>query len=69
MMKSVLAASAMLITLCSAASAQDAMNYRHAAPAAAMQVSEAHRNSFAFAPMEEAGADVHQYHGGPKAND
>ena len=69
MMKSVLTASAMLIALCSAASAHNAMNHRHAAPAAAMQVSEAQRNSFAFAPMEEAGTDAHQYHGGPKAND
>lgn len=67
MIKSVLIASAMLVALCSAASAQDAMNYRHAASAGAMQLSETHRNSFAFAPMEEAGA--HQYHGGPKAND
>ena len=69
MMKSVLAASAMLVALCSAASAHEAMNHSHTASAAAMQISEAHRNSFAFAPVEEAGTDMHQYHGGPKAND
>jgi opacity protein-like surface antigen len=70
MMKSVLAASAMLVALCSAAAAHDAMNHSHAASAAAVQVSEAYPNSLAFAAStEEVGTDAHQYHGGPKAND
>jgi opacity protein-like surface antigen len=69
MIKSVLTASAMLVVLCSAASAHDAMKHQHMASATAIQVSEAHRNSFAFAPTEEPVADAHQYHGGPKVND
>ncbi|WP_426610246.1 hypothetical protein [Bradyrhizobium sp. McL0616] len=70
MMKSVLAASAMLVALCSVASAHEALNHSRAASAAAMQMSETHPGSFAFAaPTDEAGHDAHQYHGGPKAND
>jgi hypothetical protein len=69
MMKSVIAASAVLVALCSAANAHEAMKHSHMAPAA-MQVSDAHPGSFAFAaPTDEAGVDAHQYHGGPKMND
>ena len=70
MMKSVFAASAVLVALCSVASAHDARNHSYAASAATMQISEVHPNSFAFAgPTDEAATDAHQYHGGPKAND
>lgn len=70
MMKSVLVASAMLVALCSAAAAREAMQHPRMASEAAVQVSEVHPNSFGFAaPTEEAGYDAHQYHGGPKAND
>ncbi|MBR0731359.1 hypothetical protein [Bradyrhizobium japonicum] len=70
MTKSVLAASAILVALCSAASAHEAMKHSHMASAATVQMSETHPNSFAFAaPAAEAGYDAHQYHGGPKAND
>ncbi|WP_136624394.1 hypothetical protein [Bradyrhizobium centrolobii] len=69
-MKSVLAASAMLVALCSAAAAHDVVHHPHMASEAAVQISEAHPNSFGFAaPTEDAGYDAHQYHGGPKAND
>lgn len=70
MMKSVFVASAMLVALCSAASARDAVHHPHMTSDAAVQVSEVQPNSFGFAaPTEDAGYDAHQYHGGPKAND
>ncbi|MCD9818091.1 hypothetical protein [Bradyrhizobium japonicum] len=55
MTKSVLAASAILVALCSAASAHEAMKHSHMASAATVQMSETHPNSFAFAaPAAEA---------------
>ncbi|WP_441234743.1 hypothetical protein [Bradyrhizobium sp. 930_D9_N1_4] len=70
MMKSVFAASAVLVALCSTANAHEAMKHSYMASPAAMQVSEAHPSSYAFAaPTDEAGMDAHQYHGGPKMND
>ncbi|MGX1321056.1 hypothetical protein AB7M17_004509 [Bradyrhizobium sp. USDA 377] len=70
MIKSVLAASAMLVALCSAATAHEAMHYPSMASAATTQVSEIHPNALGFAaPTQEAGYEAHQYHGGPKADD
>jgi opacity protein-like surface antigen len=70
MMKSVLAASAVLVALCSAASAREVVHHPYMAQEAAVRISEVHPNSFAYAaPTEGAGYDMHQYHGGPKAND
>ncbi len=71
MIRSVLVASAMLVALCSAAAARDAMHHPHMASEATMRVSEVHPDSLGFAaPMgEDSGYDAHQYHGGPKAND
>lgn len=71
-MKSVLAASAMLVALCSIASAHGVVHHprSHIASDATVRISEVHPNSFAYAALaERAGYDAHQYHGGPKAND
>ncbi|WFU70340.1 hypothetical protein [Bradyrhizobium sp. CB2312] len=69
MMKSVLAASAVLVALCSAADARDVAHHPSAAEAA-VRMSQVHPGSMAYTAMsEDAGYDAHQYHGGPKAND
>jgi len=72
MMKSVFVASAMLVALCSVASAHGVVHHprSHIASGATVRISEAYSNSFAYAaPTEGAGYGAHQYHGGPKAND
>ncbi|WP_342732443.1 hypothetical protein [Bradyrhizobium sp. B117] len=70
MMKSVLAASAVLVALCSAADARDVAHHPTMASEAAVRMSQVHPGSMAYTAMsEDAGYDAHQYHGGPKADD
>ncbi|MBR0905102.1 hypothetical protein [Bradyrhizobium liaoningense] len=70
MLKSVLAASAILVALCSAAAARDVVHHPYANSESAVRMPEIQSGSMANAAMaEEAGYDTHQYHGGPKAND
>ncbi|UWU74541.1 hypothetical protein N2603_31415 [Bradyrhizobium huanghuaihaiense] len=70
MMKSVLAASAVLVALCSAAAAREVVHHPYANSEAAVQVSQVHPGSMGYSAMaEDAGYDAHQYHGGPKMND
>ncbi|MCP3381551.1 hypothetical protein NLM31_14480 [Bradyrhizobium sp. CCGUVB4N] len=74
MMKSVLAASAILVALCSAAAAaaaaRDVVHHASMASEATARMSQPHPGFMAQAAMtEDAGYDAHQYHGGPKAND
>ena len=70
MMKSVLAASAVLVALCSAASAREVMHHPYVASESAAGMSQVHPGSMGYAAMsEDAGYDAHQYHGGPKVND
>jgi hypothetical protein len=69
MTKTILATSAILIALCTAASARDAVLPQRMPPNA-VTWSEAQRNAFGFvAPTEIVEPDAHQYHGGPKSND
>ncbi|MBR1178800.1 hypothetical protein JQ617_32875 [Bradyrhizobium sp. KB893862 SZCCT0404] len=69
MMKSVLAASAVLVALCSAASARE-VHHPYVASESAAGMSQVHPGSMGYAAMsEDAGYDAHQYHGGPKVND
>ncbi len=69
MLKSVLAASAVLVALCSAAAARDVVHHPSMA-SEATAMSQLHPGSMAHAAMtEDMGYDAHQYHGGPKAND
>jgi len=70
MMKSVLAASAVLVALCSAASAREVVHHPYVASESTAGMSQAHPGSMGYAAMtEDAGYDAHQYHGGPKVND
>ena len=70
MMKSVLAASAILVALCSAAAAADGVHHASMASEATARMSQPHPGFMAHAAMtEDEGYDAHQYHGGPKAND
>ncbi|TWA99628.1 hypothetical protein [Bradyrhizobium stylosanthis] len=70
MMKSVLAASAVLVALCSAASAREVVHHPAMASETAARMSQMSPGSMAHTAMtEDAGADAHQYHGGPKVND
>ena len=70
MMKSVLAASAVLVALCSAADARGVVHHPSMASEATARMSQLHPASMAHAAMtEDMGYDAHQYHGGPKAND
>ena len=69
MTKTILTASAILIALCTAASARDAVLPQRMPPHAVIW-SEAQRNAFGFfGPTEIVEPDPHQYHGGPKSND
>lgn len=69
-MKSVFVASAMLVALCSVASARGVVHHPRSliASDATVRISEVHPNSFAYAAPAD-GYSAHQYHGGPKAND
>ena len=69
MMKSVLAASAVLVALCSAADARDVVHHPSMASEATDRMSQLHPASMAHAMTEDMGYDTHQYHGGPKEND
>ncbi|MBR0845652.1 hypothetical protein JQ607_36145 [Bradyrhizobium liaoningense] len=70
MMKSVLAASAILVALCSAAAAREVVHHPYVTSESAVGMSQVHPGSMAYTAMaEDAGYDAHQYHGGPKAND
>ncbi|MGY8711637.1 hypothetical protein RAD16_38380 [Bradyrhizobium sp. 18BD] len=70
MMKSVLAASAVLVALCSAADARDVVHHPSMASEATVRMSQSPPGFTANAAMtEDSGYDAHQYHGGPKAND
>ncbi|OPY97640.1 hypothetical protein A5906_35825 [Bradyrhizobium sacchari] len=70
MMKSVLAASAILVALCAAAAARDVVHHPYANSEGAVQLSQVHPASMDYSAMaEDVGYDAHQYHGGPKVND
>ncbi|MCP3406692.1 hypothetical protein [Bradyrhizobium sp. CCGB01] len=70
MMKSVLAAAAVLVALCSAADARGVVHHPAMASEATVRMSQPHPGFMAHAAMtEDSGYDAHQYHGGPKVND
>jgi len=70
MMKSVLAASAVLVALCSAADARSVVHHPSMASEATVRMAQPDPGFMAHAAMtEDMGYDAHQYHGGPKEND